>query len=403
MYNTIENKIVKHIVLTIHRGSVILKIEKRFFETEKIRMDNKTRIINTVLGKEIDRVPFVFGMGPWFETVDKWKREENFDESTDIAKTLGYDSGYKAIRGVNLGFYPEFDTGIISETETSYISLNQFGATLEYLKSNETIPRQLDFAVKCQEDWEKLKRERLNPDDPERFPAAWKEDCEYYNSTDEIVQLGAYPFGLFGTLRELMGVENLLISFYDEPELIHDMMDTLTDFWIAIYEKVVKDVKVDCIHIWEDMSGKQGPMISPDMMREFMVPNYRKIKAFCDRHDIPIFMLDTDGNCEKIIPVLLEGGINFLMPFEVAAGSDVVAYRERFPEMAMYGGIDKQEIALGREAIDRELKRIEPLLSGTHYLPALDHLIHPEISWADFCYFSRKLKELIDRHGSEQL
>lgn len=370
---------------------------------EGISITNKERIINAVTGKEIDRAPFILFMGPWEETLEKWKAKEGFDESVDIGKVLGYDSGFQPIAGVNFGFYPGFSQGVIQETENSRIVRNMFGATLEYLKANETIPRQLDFPVKSRADWEKLKKEQLNPYDAERFPVSWKEDCYYYNTTDKVIQLGNFPFGLFGTLRELMGVENLLLAFYDDPELIHDMMDTLTDFWLAIYEQVVKDVKVDCVHIWEDMSGKQGPLISPDMMREFMVPNYRKIKKFCIRHEIPILMLDTDGNCEKIIPVLLEGGINLLLPFEVAAGSDVVAYREQFPELAMLGGIDKQQIALGKEAVDKELERIAPLLSGTHYLPALDHMIHPDISWEDFCYYSRKLKAMIENTEAEKI
>ena len=68
------------------------------------------------------------------------------------------------------------------------------------------------------------------------------------------------------------------------------------------------------------MSGKTGPLISPDMMREFMAPNYRKIREFADRHNIPIVMLDTDGDMDKIIPVLIESGINILLPFEVIEG-----------------------------------------------------------------------------------
>ncbi|MCI5647986.1 MAG: hypothetical protein MR332_00900 [Fusicatenibacter sp.] len=366
-------------------------------------MNNKERIINTVLGKPTDRAPYILYFGPWDETVERWK-QEGFDESTDIAASLGYDSGFWMIQGVNLGFCPAFSTEVIRETDTSYISRNEFGAVRETLKSNETIPRYLEYPVKDREDWEKLKRERLDPNDERRFPASWKEDCKRYRESDCVIQLGDFPYGLFGTVRELMGVENLLLSFYDDPELIHDMMDTLTDFWLAIYEKVVQDVKVDCIHIWEDMSGKQGPLISPDMMREFMVPNYQKIKAFCRKHDIPILMLDTDGNCEKIMPVLIEGGINLLVPFEVAAGSDVVAYREKeeYENLAMMGGIDKQKIALGRDEIDRELERIRPLLGGTRYLPALDHLIQPEISWEDFCYYSRQLKRMIEEERRDE-
>ncbi len=364
-------------------------------------MNNKERIIRTVLGKEIDRVPFILYLGPWDETIERWKKE-GFDEKTDIVSELGYDSGFQVIQGLNLGFEPAFSKEIISETETSYISRNSFGAIQEILKSNETIPKYLDYPVKTMEDWVKIKEERLNPDVPGRFPMTWKEDVKKYNNSDCIIQLGDFPFGLFGTLRELMGVENLLFAFYDEPELIRDMMNTFTDFWLAIYEKVVADVKVDCVHIWEDMSGKQGPLISPDMIREFMLPNYKKIKAFCEKHHIPILMLDTDGNCEKMIPVFLEGGINLVMPFEVAAGSDVVEYHKKYLKLAMLGGIDKQEIAKGKEAIDKELERIAPLLSETRFLPALDHLIHPEISWEDFCYYSRQLKKLINHEGVQE-
>jgi len=41
--------------------------------------------------------------------------------------------------------------------------------------------------------------------------------------------MGVFPYGLFGTLRDMMGVEELLVSFYQQPDLIHEMMDYLTD------------------------------------------------------------------------------------------------------------------------------------------------------------------------------
>lgn len=50
-------------------------------------------------------------------------------------------------------------------------------------------------------------------------------------------------------------------------------------------------------------------------------------------------------------------------PFEVTAESDIRGLRQRYPYMAMQGGIDKQEIAKGPAAIDAELKRIRPLIN----------------------------------------
>lgn len=363
-------------------------------------MTNRERIIKTALCQETDRAPYILYLEAWDETYEKWEKE-GFVPGTKISEALGYDNGFKVVQGVNLGLCPWFEEEVLEEKGDIVISRNYFGATIESIKGRETIPRFLDYPVKNMEDWQRLKAERLNPESPERFAENWAELCKEYKEGDYCIQLGDFPFGLFGTVRELMGVEEFLIAFYDQPELIHDMMDTLTDMWLNLYEKVIKDVRVDCIHIWEDMSGKQGPLISPDMMREFMVPNYQRIRKFADEHDIPFIMLDTDGNCDVIIPVLQEAGIDLLMPFEAAAGADVVRYREEHKKFAMLGGIDKQEIAKGPEAIDRELARIEPLLEENGYFPALDHLIHPDISWEDFQYYSRALKQMIDRHKKQ--
>ncbi|HHT92838.1 MAG TPA: hypothetical protein GXZ66_04965, partial [Clostridiaceae bacterium] len=240
-----------------------------------------------------------------------------------------------------------------------------------------------------------FKKERLNPEDAARWPSNWPEIAEMLNNQDRPVQIGSYPCGIFGTLRDLMGVEGSLLAFYDEPELVKDIMDYLTDYWIYLFERVCKDVKVDILHIWEDMSGKQGSLISPAHIREFMLPNYRKFKDLCDKYDIPVFMVDTDGNCEELIPIFAEAGVNLMLPFEVAAGCDVVALREKYPYMAMMGGIDKREIAKGKEAIDRELERISPLLNKPGYFPALDHLIPPEVSYEDYKYFVNRLIEMI--------
>jgi hypothetical protein len=91
----------------------------------------------------------------------------------------------------------------------------------------------------------------------------------------------------------------------------------------------------------------------------------------------------------------MESGINLIFPFEVAAGSDINVYRKKYPNLGIMGGIDKQEIAKGRQAIDRELERIKGIFDYSGYIAALDHLPHPQISWGDFQYFVNQLKKII--------
>jgi uroporphyrinogen decarboxylase len=311
---------------------------------------------------------------------------------------FGFDAGIEIV-DVNLGYFPAFEYKVLEEKSDTLIIRDGYGIVQEIRKHGSSIPRFIDYPVKNPEDWEKLKRERLDSNDPGRFPGNWKGLVKKYNEGDKLVQLGVFPFGLFGTLRDMMGVEELLVSFYEQPELIHDMMDYLTDFWITIYEKVCMEVKVDAIHIWEDMSGKTGSLISPKMVREFMMPNYKRIKAFADSHGIPVLSLDTDGDCSELVPLYIESGINLVFPFEVAAGCDITEYRKKYPNLCIMGGIDKQEIAKGKSAIDRELDRIDVMFAQSGYIPALDHLIPPEISWEDFNYFIKQLKKKIGISG----
>lgn len=357
-------------------------------------MTNKERILNTVEFKKVDRAPIVFYFGPWGETWDIWRQQGYRDGDYE---TCGIDPGFEII-DVDLGYLPKFERVVLEDKGTTSIIIDEMGVTQEIMNGKSMIPRYISYPVETREDWMELKK-RLDPDDPKRFPENWEERKEFYNTTDKVVQLGCFPYGLFGTLRDMMGVENLSMNFYDEPDLVQEMMDYLTDFWLSIYEKVVKDVKVDAIHIWEDMSGKSGSLISPDMVREFMVPNYKKITAFAKKHNIKMIALDTDGDCDQLIPLFMEAGINTIMPFEVIAGNDINTYRAKYPDLVMMGGIDKLEIAKGKEAIDRELERIRPMFKKGGYMPALDHLIHPDISWPDFQYFVKRLIEVAEEES----
>ena len=362
-------------------------------------MDSRTRIINTVLMKEIDRQPFNFLFGPWGETVARWEKE-GLPKGTPWHAGFGFDPGIRTVN-VNLGYYPRFERKVIEDKEHSHIIQNEQGLVQELLKGGASPPRVLASPVTDRESWEKLKAEKLNPDSPERFPANWDTLVNEYKNCENVIQLGYFPYGLFGTLRDMFGPEPLLLAFCEEPELIHDMMDYLTDFWIAIYKKVCEKVEVHIIHMWEDMSGRNGSLISPKMVREFMMPNYKKISAFAKEHNIPIFSLDTDGNCSQLLPVFIESGINFVYPFEVAAGSDIVEYRKLYPTLCMNGGIDKREIAKGPEAIDRELDRIDSMFKGPGYWASVDHLIHPEISWENFKYFVSAMRGRIEKYGAK--
>lgn len=358
-------------------------------------MTNRERIRNCGRCLLIDRTPFIASLGPWDEVYELWEKEGIYDRDA-YQNDFPFDKQVvMAANYVNHLYCPAFEKKEISRCGDIIRLRDEWGVTLETVAGRSGIPRIVDSPVKNEQDWEKLKHSRLDPLNPARFPENWAQLAAQLNADDAPVQVGCWPCGLYGTLRDLMGVEGSLFAFYDYPELVHDIMDTLTNVWLGIFEKVCKDIKVDILHIWEDMSGKTGPLISPECIEEFMLPNYKKLSDFAAAHDIAIVQVDTDGNCDMLIPLFAKGGVNQMMPFEVAAGSDVTELRKKYPYMSLVGGIDKMEIAKGKDATDKELTRIEPLLFGTGYVPILDHRIPPEMSYKAYSYFVNRLHDMI--------
>jgi uroporphyrinogen decarboxylase len=249
--------------------------------------------------------------------------------------------------------------------------------------------------VKDLSDFERLAEERLSPDSPGRFPPDWEAQVERLNRYDGVVALGGYPCGFFGAPRFLMGEVALLMGFLEEPALVRRMIDRLTDLWATLYDRILSQVKVDCIHIWEDMSFKNGPLISPALFREFLVPAYRKVTDVARSHGVKVILVDTDGDCRLLIPLFLEGGVTGLYPFEVQAGMDVREIREAFPRLQVLGGVDKRELAGGKERIDAELERRLPgMASKGGYIPMADHQVPPDVSWENYLYYRRRVSEL---------
>ena len=359
-----------------------------------LNLGNRERMIRTCLNMDIDRLPFWHWFGPWGETIERWRHEGLGEKNWDHG--FGFDAGFGALP-VDLGLLPKYEWKVLSDDGDKRTIRDERGISFIEIKNHSTIPYYIDYPVKNRADWKALKEERFNPDTPGRFPPNWLDTIKLLKEKDAAIQIGGYPHGLFGTLRDLIGVEDLLVMFYDDPELIRDMTDYLTGFWISLYEKALHSVQIDHIHIWEDMSGKQGPLISPSMYREYITPNYKRIAAFAKKNGIPLVSVDTDGNMDVLMPLLKEAGVNLALPFEVQAGCDVNVYKTRYPDIGIIGGIDKRKIALGREETDRELARLAPMFEASGYIPMLDHLPHPEISYGDFCYFIESLRKRIFR------
>lgn len=359
-------------------------------------LTSRDRFVRTLLGQDVDRPPHWVFWGPWATAWARWKREGmTHKDFSELHQAFGCDRLPHRV-AVNCGPCPAIPRKTIEETDEYVIFTDSWGIRRKNLKANESMSQFLEFPVKNWDDWRAFKKLHLDPHHPQRLAGNWRKNAAAAAATGCPLKLGYYPdVGVFGSLRWLLGDEECLLAFYTDPELVADIMNSVTDVYVTVFDAVAAEIAIDEIHIWEDMSGRQGSLISPDHWRQFMLPCYRRIHEVAKRHNIPLMSVDTDGQPDLIVPPMMEGGVNLLFPLEVAAGCDINVYRAKYPTLGCLGGFDKRAMAQGPDAIDAELQRIAPAVRAGRYIPCPDHLIPDDVSWANFQYFAQALGRLV--------
>ncbi|MGQ9553503.1 MAG: uroporphyrinogen decarboxylase family protein [Anaerolineae bacterium] len=339
-------------------------------------------------------VPFIAFFGPWEETLARWRREGLGDR--DWAEAAGFEDGSQHPVPVNAYLCPLFPEVTLIQDGATRTVRDKHGITKRISRGSESMPQFLRHPVESREDWQRLKPRLSNPDHPKRFPHDWEAWKASWAGRDSILFLGMLPCGFFGALRELMGLERTLVSFYQAPALVEEILDTLCELWLAFYPRVLQQVQVDFVFIWEDMCYRSGPLISPATFRRFLLPRYRRLTAGLRSVGVENISVDSDGDVTQLIPLWLEGGINGVQPFEIASGLDLLAIARQYPDLQMIGGVDKRALAAGPAAIDQELAKLPSLLERGRYIPAVDHGVPSDVSWDNYRYFAEQLRRLLE-------
>jgi len=261
-------------------------------------------------------------------------------------------------------------------------------------KRTATIALPLDFPVKTMDDWLRLKP--MFAFQPGRIDWPAVERARAAQAQGSVVVAGI-PGG-FDMARELMGEEMACLAYYDQPELMADILQTLGDTALHVLGPINAVLRIDQLSVHEDFAGRSGPLIGPTQVREYLRPYYRRIWDPLAARGARIFQLDSDGNINSVIEDLLACGLTSLFPMEPAAGMDIVALRKAYDRrLAMLGGIDKHVLRQSPGAIRRELEyKMQPLLARTGGIVfGLDHRIPNGTPLENYRYYVATGREIL--------
>lgn len=310
--------------------------------------------------------------------------------------------------------YPEIPEG---ERERRYLADGMADPVWEYEQSLgfdgvKRMSFQIPFEAFCKEgnitDWDSWKK----------LKAQVTQELEKWCTDENIIRIygryreghekGDYSIrlrasGFFWTPRTLFGVEEHLYAFYDEPGLMHDINRFVLEVYLKYLTKITDILQPEVLLFPEDLSGKNGPMLSPDCFDEFVGAYYKELFPVLRKHGTENIFVDTDGDFQILIPNFMDAGVDGFLPMDVNAGMDIVEVRKKHPKLKFIGGYNKLELLGGKEAIDREFLRILPVVRQGGYIPGLDHQAAPQTRLEDYRYYIGRLKEVMKEAGKDSL
>lgn len=320
----------------------------------------------------VKRQMFVELFGPLVGLEDEWRAQGATDAELEMT---AFDWDYVPV--VECGGHTGFMGGqppVVLEENAEYImQRDEMGRTTKLFKQASTIAHPLDFPVTDMESWLAIKPHFTF--DEGRIDWQAVERAKHAQARGALVKANI-PGG-FDMPRELMGEERACLCYYEQPELMRDMLATFQDTSLKVLERITDTLVIDQLSVHEDLAGKSGPLVGPKQVRAFVKPYFSAVWDLVSSRGTKIFDMDSDGNVNAVIDAFMECGLNSMHPFEPAAGMDIVEIRKKYgTRLAMRGGIDKHVLRGSKDEIRKELEyKLQPLMQEGGIAFGLDHRI----------------------------
>ncbi len=355
-------------------------------------MTTRERILAVLDFQKPDRLPYM-DFGYWDETITTWHIQglpHTVTTNSEVECYLGLEgvSIFPYVPLVN-GMFPFFERTVIRHEGDHVIAQDHEGNLCEMTTKETSMPKYIKYVLETRSDWEKLKEERLNIHTMDRYG-----DLDLFAKQARKTGLPIIFNGgsLYGWLRNWMGVENFSYALLSEKEWVAEMMDHLVDLTLHLVDRLPRGL-VDMAWWWEDMCYNHGPLMSPRLFNELMVPRYKQVTAALENKGVTHNILDCDGCIYELVPGWMEAGITIMFPLEAAHTNPLKLRSQYGQEIKLVGGVDKRALIAGREAIDRELEKLAPLVQTGGFLPTVDHRVPPDVRFENYLYYLEKRKE----------
>jgi len=349
-------------------------------------MTSKERFLCALDLGQPDKVPihdFLFSP-PLFEAVTG-VRPKSYDsvQAVECAIKLGFDAVWIPVGGY-AGYTPQ------NIGDNKYI--DEWGTTYKTNGMSWPIDGPVDYPIKNREDYKNWTAP--NPYDDERV-APLKNAIKY---NENRIALLAGILGPFTTAAMLMGYEEMSVAFYEDPELVRDLLKEGAKFSL-VCGKALIEAGADSLIMGDDLGYNSGLFISPEMMREYVLPVIDDMVTELQKAGGKV-ILHCDGNVNKIMSDIADTGMNAFHPMERKANMDIKYIKENYgKKMCLFGNVNTSTtLPFGSfEDIEEEVKECLRIAGpGGGYVIGSDHSISQGIPVENAFHFFETIQKYRD-------
>jgi len=215
------------------------------------------------------------------------------------------------------------------------------------------------------------------PDPASRDVSNIRADAEKYGGQYAILGGDWSPF--WHDAIDLLGMENLFLKMFYEPELVDALMQHLVDYYVAVSQRIfdaAADV-MDIFFIGNDLGSQTGPLLGEGLFQRFVLPHLKRLIDLGHDYGLKV-MLHCCGGYAPLIPAMIEVGLDGLHAVQPSCyGMDLAQLKARFGKQILFNGaIDSHHVLInGAPEFVRQKTRevLDILKPGGGYVAGASH------------------------------
>ena len=215
----------------------------------------------------------------------------------------------------------------------------------------------------------------------------------------EYAILGGEWCAFFHDLLDLLGMEDALTMMYEEPEVVHAVLDHLVDYYYECNKRIFEaagDV-IDIFFMGNDMGSQNGPLVSVPLFEEFFAPRFKRLCDLAHSYGIHTQM-HCCGGMQQLIPSMRACGIDAVQSLQpVNEGMSAENLKKKYGHEMIFNGcidsVNKLIYGTKEECIETTKEVLAHMKPGGGYIlsPSHDYLLEMTpvenvLAMYDTCY-----------------